>query len=217
MRANVPLSSMRTFSGRNASQLASEITGLLELMRETECKRYLEIGARHGDTFHWLVSGLPLLDTAIAVDLPGGPWGTVRSVDSLKRAVINLSESHRVYPLTVEALIGSSQSEDIISACQAFAPFDMVLIDGDHRYLPVKQDWEVYSRMARYIAFHDIVGDGQTSHDIKRMPVEVPRLWKELREEYSPNYWEFIAPGSGMGIGVIDTGIPKQLTEESLS
>lgn len=210
MSVNVPLSSMRTFSGRNASQLASEIQGLLELMRETECKSYLEIGARHGDTFHYLVSGLPEIRTAVAVDLPGGAWGTPRSVDSLKRAVLNLRQSTRMHPLTVEALIGSSQAEDIVGICRDMGPFDMVLIDADHRYEPVKQDWEVYKCMTRYVAFHDIVGDGQTTHDAKRLPVEVPRLWKELREQYAPHYWEFTAPGSGMGIGVIDVDAPQE-------
>lgn len=202
---NTPLQAMRTFSGRNASQIPYEIGGLLELMRETECKKYLEVGARHGDTFHWLVSGLGSIEVAIAVDLPGAVWGTRTSEAHLQRAVKDLRDATRVLPLQVECIIGSSQSKEVIGQCRDLGPFDMVLIDADHRYLPVRSDWEVYRRMSRYVAFHDIVGEGQATHDARRLPVEVPRLWKELRTEYAPHYWELIAPQSGMGIGVIDT------------
>jgi hypothetical protein len=80
-------------------------------------------------------------------------------------------------------------------------PFDCVLIDGDHRYAAVKRDFETYRFMARkLIAFHDIAGDGQTTSD-GSMPVEVPILWRELKEQFRTV--EYIAEGSAMGIGMI--------------
>jgi cephalosporin hydroxylase len=189
---------LTTFSGRNASQSEFELQSFVAFMLSRECARYLEIGARHGDTFHHIVGMLGPASVCVAVDMPGASWGTASSVKSLMRARQDLQR--RGY--NVEVLIGDSHDADVIGACRAMAPYDFALIDADHSYAAVAQDFRDYAPMAKYVAFHDIVGDTQaTTRNGQRIAVEVPRLWAELRDKFES--WEFVDDGSQMGIGVI--------------
>lgn len=50
-----------TFSGRKASQNSYELTCFVDFLVKHGVKRYLEIGARHGDTFHhYLAHVIPI-------------------------------------------------------------------------------------------------------------------------------------------------------------
>lgn len=200
---------LKTFSGRKASQHPAEIGGLVDLFRRENVRSYLEIGARHGDTFHHVMTSLPVGSVGIAVDLPGGAWGQSSSQAALEKAVADLKA--RGY--RVAMVLGDSTSAEVWAAVgQAHADliaeeprgFDAILIDGDHRYPGVLADWRIWGRSAPLVAFHDIAGEGvrqKTSGD----PVEVPRLWRELKESEPPivSKIEFIGEGSSMGIGVL--------------
>lgn len=183
-----------TFSGRQASQIGFEIDSLVATLKAEGVKAYLEIGARHGDTFHMVMTSLPKGSRGIAVDLPGGSWGKSSSKQHLERVVIDLR--HRGYD--VRCLFGDSTDPAVIAKIKAQAPFDAALIDGDHRYEGVKADWLAYGPMARIVAFHDIAGEGQAWRDLQ---VQVPRLWNEIRAEH--RHAEYVAEGSAMGIGVL--------------
>jgi hypothetical protein len=162
--------------------------------------RYLEIGARHGDTFFDVMCSLPRGSYGVAVDLPGGAWGTVKSRDSLVECVAELQS--RGYKASV--LFGNSASASTASLVAKRGPYDLVLIDGDHRLEGVTADWNIYGPMAKYAAFHDIAGDGVYTRD-GSMEVQVPLLWRSLRARQELNSVEFIdakAPAK-MGIGVV--------------
>jgi cephalosporin hydroxylase len=189
-----------TLSGRNASQHPGELYPFIDLLKKHNVRRYLEIGARHGDTFHGIMSALPIGSVGVAVDLVAGPWGTSKSLAHLKRAGAALVTNGQ----RVKIIIGDSRSPEIIARVAALAPFDAILIDGDHRYEGVKADWLNYGRMAPIIAFHDIAGEGQHTKDGKALPVEVPRLWNEIKGNFE--HVEFIGPDSKMGIGCILKG-----------
>ena len=189
---------LATFSGRNASQSELELQAFIAFMLAAGCQRYLEIGARHGDTFHEVALALGQHSVSVAVDLPGGSWGTAKSVNSLMRVHADLTVKRRVN----HVIVGDSHCSDVIDACLQHAPYDFALIDADHSYAAVAQDFSDYAPMARYVAFHDIVGATQsTIRDGRRIGVEVPRLWAELKNKFQS--WEFVDDGSQMGIGVI--------------
>lgn len=197
-----------TFSGRRASQKECEISAFIALLKERKVESYLEIGARHGDTFHRICMEVPTLRWAYAIDLPGGAWGEDNTAPYLERAVEDIRAQGGT---EVRAFFGDSQSTEMyrnVEAAQAFdmAPFlfDAILIDGDHRYEGVKRDFELWSKKARkLVAFHDIDGHGVVQPN-QKLEVEVPRLWSELKPLYQ--HFEFIDPDRTrpMGIGVLD-------------
>jgi hypothetical protein len=187
---------LKTFSGRNASQNEFELRSFSRLLADHGVKRYLEIGARHGDTFHEIMLGLPEGSTGVAVDLPGGLWGTHKSKDALKAATRDL----KLRGYNVSHLFGNSQETATKRLLVGRGPYDAILIDGDHTLEGVTRDWEIYRHMAPIIAFHDIVGTGQVEKVTQR-GVEVPILWERLKQGH--RHVEFIDEGSKMGIGVL--------------
>lgn len=195
-----------TRSGRVAGQMQEELNAFIAFLveRRANIRGYLEIGARYGDTFYDVVRAVrPAF--SVALDLPGNKWGTVGSDSDLRAAVAALGdEGHKCCayfadsqrPATVNVV-----TDLFVRAIQTTP--DAVLIDGDHRFDPCMSDYRNYGYLARYCAFHDIVGHGQR-HDRDNY-VEVPQVWEEVsRQTVVRRAHEFVAPGSKMGIGVVE-------------
>lgn len=182
-----------TRSGREASQQPLELERFVDILVEKRVASYLEIGARHGDTFYEIVRSLPKDSLCVAVDLPNGPWGSNWSEDCLRGCIGDLRQEG------YNAHVVFGDSSQVVDQVKALGVFDAVLIDGDHRYEGVKADYENYGD-ARIVAFHDIAGDGLA---LGGMPVEVPRFWREIK--VSRRHEEIIAPSDDrpMGIGVL--------------
>lgn len=191
---------LKTFSGRRASQDEFELRGFIALLQERGVRRYCEIGARHGDAFHEVVCSLPPGSTAVAVDLPGGLWGTEKSRPHLERVIADLCK--RGYKAS--CIFGDSQTEATKRLIVGRGPYDAVLIDGDHTLAGVTRDWKLYGEMAPLIAFHDIVGTGE-AEKVNGSPVEVPILWDAIVRG-GADVREFVSPGSKMGIGCVLRG-----------
>ena len=187
---------MSTFSGHHMSQHPEELRAFIACLTEHRVTRYLEIGARHGDTFHAIMRALPAGSYGLALDMPGGLWGTSKSRKALGRAVADLNK--RGYK--AQALFANSQNRATRRMVAKRGPFDAILIDADHSLAGVNQDWSLYGDLAPLVAFHDIAGTGQ-AEKVSGRPVEVPVLWEALKGQHTVR--EFIAPGSRMGIGVV--------------
>lgn len=185
-----------TFSGRRASMEARELSGLIGLLASESVRIYGEIGAREGDTFHAVMSALPLGSKGVALDYPGGHWGHDGSRRRLERACDDLNAKG----YATSCMFGNSTSSACVRQFAMRGPFDAIFIDGDHRLAGVTADWNNYRRLARIIAFHDI--DGRTQSDKTGARVDVPILWDAIKT-YGLRTAEFLTPGSNMGIGVV--------------
>jgi hypothetical protein len=191
---------LNTFSGRPPGQDEGELRSLIALMQERGVRRYLEVGSRYGDTFWEVMTSLPKGSVGVAVDMPGGPWGTDKSRKHLERAVADLKR--RGYK--VSTIFGNSQTDATRKLIVGRGPYDAALLDGDHTLAGVTRDWELYGKIAPLVAFHDIVGTGMQDK-VTGSPVEVPILWERIKASHQTV--EFVTPGSLMGIGVVCNSI----------
>jgi predicted O-methyltransferase YrrM len=178
-------------------QVRGEIRALLGLVRELRPRRVMEIGTAGGGTLLMWTRVAAGDARLISLDLPGGPWGggygawkvPVYKAFALpgQRVELVRADSHQPSSLErVRALLGGEA-------------LDFLMIDGDHSYEGVKQDYEMYSPLVRaggLIAFHD-VADAKDQYD-------VARLWRDVRARH-PEHYEFIDdPNQGWGgIGVV--------------
>jgi cephalosporin hydroxylase len=144
----------------------------------------LEIGVYEGGTlWHWL----QLANRVVAVDDTMRSPGPARWKAWAARAKCDLV-----------LLQGSSHDPAIIEQVRALGPYGFCLIDADHTYEAVKQDWDNYRDMIEpngIVAFHDI---------LPRPAYGVDRLWAEVKAEARPTI-EVVADATSArcGIGVV--------------
>lgn len=200
--ALTPRTEPKIFSGHPAlmidtNQDEAELTWFVSLCQRMKVRRYLEIGSRNGLSFGAVMLNLPAGAYGMSVDVPeneNSAANMVRTAACVRRA-----------GSTVTQLYESSRSRiamAAVAAASAEAPFDLVFIDGDHRYEGVKADWRDYGRFAPVIAFHDVtapddwMSDGHVNG--------VGKFWRELKKERSwLRFEEYATPGSKMGYGVV--------------
>lgn len=172
-----------------------ELLAFLGVVSKCSVHKYLEIGARYGETFESVMMAMPDGSSGLAIDLPGGNFGDPDSAEKLK-AVCD-----RMWRRQAACILGASGRRDILDYAIMQGPYDLILIDGDHQYNAVKADWDNYARHGRIIALHDIAApEGHASS--KGIPVDVPRLWAEIKAVESRTL-EIVAPGSKMGFGIV--------------
>lgn len=190
------------FSGNPFAQRAWEFRQFLNWCQAQEVNSFLEIGSRYGDAFHAVTKTMPKYSKAVAVDLVDGLWGRSDSASYLNTAALDLYK--REYDASV--IYGDSTSSKVVDLVRDLGPYDLCLIDGDHRLEGATLDWMNYGPMCRYVAFHDI--DGMQHFYSKTGDyVDVPYLWTALKKRYK--HWEFIdTDHRGMGIGILDTKSP---------
>lgn len=136
-----------------ASQEDAELAWLLEAAAVWDPRSILEIGVARGGLTSRLCRAFP--EAAVAAIDPALPaWHPDLGM--------------------VRWLPGSSSDPAVIERASAWAPFDLVFIDGDHSYEAVRSDWETYWPLTRTaLCFHDIVDGPETAG--------VPRLWREIK------------------------------------
>jgi len=179
------------------SQHPDELAAFLALLTDLGARSYLEIGARYGATFRQVALTLPVPSRLVAIDLPGGPWGVERSRGDLEYEVAEANRrGHRA-----RVIFGDSHALTTRERL-GFDTFDVVFIDGDHRYEGVARDFALYGPLAtKAVIFHDIVGTDK--QDRAGRLVEVPRFWQELVAAHPDRTREIVAPGSVMGLGIL--------------
>jgi predicted O-methyltransferase YrrM len=139
----------------------------------------LEIGTAQGGTLFLLTRVAADDALLVTVDEGRGSFGggyprtlapLLRSFARARQAVrLVRGDSHS--PLTLAKVRGALDDR----------PLDFLLIDGDHDYHGVRQDFEMYSPLVGpggLIAFHDIVPGEATAVG------GVPAFWREIRSHF---------------------------------
>jgi predicted O-methyltransferase YrrM len=151
----------------------------------------LEIGSRFGEALELMARRMKTRGKVVSVDLPGvQPWGYPDSEYSLRQKMYALETDG----FDAHLFLADSTDPDTVEVVKKHAPFDLVFIDGDHRYEGVKTDWLNYGPMGKVVVFHDVVKHPDGARN-------APQVWK-LWEEIEGNKSTYIAPDSLMGLGV---------------
>lgn len=155
-------------------QFQAEFSALLDIFRERNPRRILEIGVREGGTlYQWIKHAEPGAQI-VAVDLPGGWWGYKGSKHTADWSAWAAEKG-----VNLAVFLGDSHDFEIIEQVIEYGPFDFVFIDGDHSLFGVAADFLTYGYNG-VIALHDIVPD------ITDDRIEVWKFWNVLR--YSRRY-----------------------------
>jgi len=178
-------------------QNLGEWEDFMKLARNEGVRSYLEVGCKHGGSFWRMSTNLPKGSRVVAVDLPHGDHSFKNTLPNLTECVDRLKGKG----YDAHMIIGDSTSEEVIEKVRALGPFDLAFIDGNHTYPFVKKDWENYGPMSKRIAFHDISFYREGGQHPDKMPIDAPRFWKEIKDDY--RNVEFRREKTDNGIGVI--------------
>ena len=168
-----------------------EIKGLLGLAAENGARIVCEIGTRDGGT-SVLFSRVLRPETLIVMDLYAKNRWRLRQAAPPGQAV-HVIDGDTTHPSTVARLRRKLGAREI----------DLLLIDGDHAWSGVRQDFINYREFVRdggLIAFHDIC---EVTDSERGSAGDVPAFWRLISTIY-PSYVFIETPGQqGLGIGVI--------------
>jgi predicted O-methyltransferase YrrM len=177
-----------------------EIVRLLAALRDRRPRLLCEIGGRVGGSLALFAQVAAPDARVLSIDLA---YRTAQR-EGLKAFAVG---SQQIACVTADSHAPSTRQ--LVERWLAGEMLDFLLIDGDHTFEGVAQDFEMYTPLVRaggLIALHDIVPDSLMRSGVKTDAYvgEVPLFWKELRTrgfrtEELVESWD----QDGCGIGVI--------------
>jgi predicted O-methyltransferase YrrM len=173
----------------NEMQNPQECAEFVSVLKREGVKSYLEIGSRFGGSLWQVAQVLPVGSKLVSVDMERRP-----ELDACAADI-------RAMGHTVNLIMGDSTDAHVVRAVAKEAPFDAVLIDGNHTREYVTKDWENYGSLARIVAFHDIGKPEKVSVAKKPWRADVPALWESLRASH--RHIEIKADKGGIGFGML--------------
>ncbi len=168
-------------TGNGLWQIPDQLAGAMVILSNHKIETFLEIGTHTGYTFSVLSAYLYRLNPnlkALTID----PY--------------NLFHHYSTIRTMVPMEFRNTTSEELKGK-----EYDCVLIDGDHEYRAVAQDFENVGRHAQVCMFHDI-------NDAFVGPNNVPKFWNELvtSDTFSETHELLDCPKGknvmGIGIGI---------------
>ena len=180
------------------SQHEQEISEFVELIRQQGVTSYLEIGSRYGGSLWRIGTSLPKGSRIVAVDLPHGDGNKFQSTQVVLEECVG---ALRELGYDAHVIIGDSTSPVVIKKARYWGPYDLCFIDALHTERNVRSDWSSYGPMARMVAFHDIAYVHNPNKQPKHFPIEVPKVWNEIKQNF--RYVEIKHDRTFNGIGML--------------
>jgi predicted O-methyltransferase YrrM len=172
----------------------AELNAFIALLKRENVTSYLEIGSKFGGTLWRIANSLPKGSRILSVDLP---WGDRATEPHLLACVAELNKlGYRAHVTTDD-----STNPEVVAAVSKHAPFDAIFIDANHTEPYVREDFKNYGQMGRIIAFHDIAWNHPTKPG--RLPIDVPRVWDDIKRLYRHEEIRLDPGGRDNGIGVL--------------
>lgn len=160
----------------------SELKHVFDLMKDCDCKSYLEVGSAEGNSLY-------VLGHAVEKHIDIVDFGERHTRKSRQEMIDRLLDDGKI----VTEYLGDSRNAETLPNKKKY---DCVLIDAGHGYNDVLSDCKMYAGLAtKYIFFHDIMLE-PVRDAVKDY------LWKDNIGEYST----FIASETfGYGIVKVNT------------
>lgn len=178
----------------------AELEAFVRFVREQNVRRYLEIGSKYGGSLWHITRAMPQGSLAVAIDLPfQSDFKRPVSEPYLQQSVSEL----RAKGYDVHLILGDSTSETVVEAARQHAPFDLCLIDANHTEAFCRADWANYGPMSKIVAFHDISYDMKQNRPGKIHPIEVPKVWEQLKTEYRHQEIRLCKTKKDNGFGIL--------------
>ena len=166
-----------SFLSIEPGQVRPEILQLMSLVAKAHPRSVLEIGTASGGTLFLLAQCAGVDARIISIDLPGGLFGS-----GYPTWKIPIFKSFCRETQSMLLIRGDSHDKEVVKAVKSHLDIglDFLLIDGDHRYSKVKQDFELYSPLVEHgmIAFHDVAALSPDSG------CEGHKFWDEIKNSY---------------------------------
>lgn len=172
-----------------------EFNWFLKIIKEEGARSFLEVGSKFGGTLWEVARAMPEGSLVVAVDLPHGDTSFKETQPHLEACVDHLKRKG----YDAHLFLGDSTDPKIIAKVALLAPFDVVFIDANHTLPFIRQDWRNYGPMGKMVAFHDINHKARPAPS-KKMPIDVPIVWEELKQEYRHKEIRLDARDNGIGV-----------------
>lgn len=176
----------------------AELQTFVQFVKDNDIRSYLEIGAKYGGSFWHIVGAMPKGSVAVAIDLP---FGSTFKRPFSQPYLMKCAKELRHEGYDVHVIIGDSTHVHVINEAKRRGPYDLVLIDANHEESYVRQDWKNYGVLGKIVAFHDISYDMNKNFPGKIHPIQVPKVWDEIKKNYRHQEIRMCkTPDNGFGI-----------------
>ena len=178
-----------------------ELDAFVTYLKRKGIVSFLEVGSKFGGCL-WAIAqnAMPPKSKIVSVDLPNSHWGRSESAGCLQDCINHLKQQGH----DAHLFLGDSTDPAIVQKVQALAPFDAIFIDANHTEPYVRKDFANYGKLSKIVCFHDIGWNNPTPPG--RMPIEVPKVWKGLKELYKDQaaFSEIKHDNGHNGIGIME-------------
>lgn len=181
-------------------QLRAEVCALMRMLQQENVRTCAELGTAAGGTLYMLTRAVADDALIVSVDLPNMTWAFGNT--SIKVPLFEAMARDRQRVVCIRSDSKRVSTRLAFERTLEGRLLDFLLIDGDHSYYGVKNDFENYRHYVKpggLIGFHDIKG-GHPHRPI----TGVMDFWREVKHGY-PDRVEFLTHTNQIycGIGLI--------------